>query len=443
MTQEGTWMTTGRNVQGGDLTLADEVARLVQESGGGGAGAVSRRLGGATWQPARTIPDSDPAGTMVLPAPVTRPRRRRRRWYRRKVVLIPALVALLVVGLAAGALLRAGSTIAELQSVSTPPPSVALQDEGGAAEVAIDTTAARAAIEAVQQASGEEEDGESLFGDFKETAGDVGDAAGGAAAAAGLTNPATGTMNILLLGVDARPGAPIDIAVKADAIVVLHLNPETKSCRLLSVPRDTRTELPGYGQSKVNHALVVGGIPYQRLVVEKLLGITIDHYALIDMPGFKDLVDAVGGITVTIPEAGTSRSGIEFKAGTQTLDGTAALTYAQDRYIGAAGDDIGRIKRQWTVMRGLVAAANARDAVREINRLLPAVENHIRTDLSATELAAIAQTFGGSCTEQTMGTGVLAGREMRLLDPMLKQSVYYNVVDEPVIRQRVAELLGN
>ena len=53
------------------------------------------------------------------------------------------------------------------------------------------------------------------------------------------------------------PAAP---RYRADAIVVLHLNPQTKSCRILSVPRDTRTELPGYGQSKINHALLVGGI---------------------------------------------------------------------------------------------------------------------------------------------------------------------------------------
>jgi hypothetical protein len=56
-------------------------------------------------------------------------------------------------------------------------------------------------------------------------------------------------------------------------------------------------------------------------------------------------------------------------------------------------------------------------------------------------MVAIAKTFGGACTEQTMGTGVLNGSRVRLTDPMLKQSVYYNVVDAPLIRRRVEELL--
>lgn len=437
-------MTPGLNVQAGDVTLADEVDRMARASTANGAatGGNSRRLSGAAWQPALPIPEGDSAGIAVLPVAVRHPRRRRRRWYWRKLVLIPAILALLIGGVTAAALLRAGSTIAELQAVSTPPPSVALQDEAGAPEVQVDTAAAAAAVQEARAARGEQQqdEGGSLFGDFKDKAGDVGDVAGGAAAAAGLTNPETGTINVLVMGVDTRPGAPIDIAVKADAILVLHLNPATKSCRILSIPRDTRTELPGYGQSKVNHALLVGGIPYQRLVVEKLLGITMDHYALIDMAGFEELVDAVGGVTVNVTEDITVAGGIELKAGAQHLDGAAALGYARNR-TGPEGD-IGRIKRQWAVMRGLVSGANGRDLVRDVNQLLPAAEGHIRTDLTATEMVAIARTFGNSCTDRTMGTGVLAGSQVRLQDPMLKQTVYYNVVDEPVIRQRVAELLA-
>lgn len=436
-------MRSGLNAQTADVALADEVDRMRHgTTAGDSAVAGSRRLSGSAWQPSLPIPEVAPAGTAVLPIAVRRPRRRRRRWYRRKLVLVPAILALLIAGVTSAVLLRAGSTIAELQQVSTPPPSVALQDDEGQPEVQVDTAAAAAAVQEARVARGEQQqdDGGSLFGDFKDKAGDVGDAAGGAAAAAGLTNPETGTINVLVMGVDARPGAPIDIAVKADAILVLHLNPETKSCRILSIPRDTRTELPGYGQSKINHALLVGGIPYQQLVVEKMLGIPMDHYALLDMAGFEALVDAVGGVTVNVTEDITVAGGIELKEGMQRLDGPAALGYARNR-TGPEGD-VGRIKRQWAVMRGLVSEANGRDLARDVNQLLPAVEHHIRTDLSASEMVAIAKTFGSSCTDQTMGTAVLAGSQVRLQDPMLKQTVYYNVVDEPVIRQRVAELVA-
>ena len=83
---------------------------------------------------------------------------------------------------------------------------------------------------------------------------------------------------------------------------------------MLSIPRDTRTELPGYGQSKVNHALAVGGIPYEITVVENLLGMDLDHYGLIDFAGVTQLVDAVGGITVE-NDARSARAGSTFRSG--------------------------------------------------------------------------------------------------------------------------------
>jgi LCP family protein required for cell wall assembly len=126
---------------------------------------------------------------------------------------------------------------------------------------------------------------------------------------------------------------------------VLRLDPASGSCRALAIPRDTLTELPGYGETKINHALIVGGIPYQMLVVEQLLGIDLDHYALIDFTGFEGLVDAVGGIPVTVPQDITvDSSTIEIKAGPQTFDGDQALAYA--RYRGGADVDVGRVRRQ-------------------------------------------------------------------------------------------------
>ena len=89
----------------------------------------------------------------------------------------------------------------------------------------------------------------------------------------------------LLMGVDARPGEAIDIGVRPDSLSVAAYDSATNSCRLLSIQRDSRVELPGYGMSKINHALAVGGIPYEKLVVEQFLGIPIDHYALIDFTG--------------------------------------------------------------------------------------------------------------------------------------------------------------
>jgi anionic cell wall polymer biosynthesis LytR-Cps2A-Psr (LCP) family protein len=94
-----------------------------------------------------------------------------------------------------------------------------------------------------------------------------------------------GGMTILLMGVDSRDGEAIDIGVRPDSLAVLHIDPENGSCRMLAVPRDSRAELPGYGYSKINHALAVAGIPYEMLVIEEYLGVELNHYALIDFAG--------------------------------------------------------------------------------------------------------------------------------------------------------------
>ncbi len=122
-------------------------------------------------------------------------------------------------------------------------------------------------------------------------ANNVSDLAQGAIEAAGVDQTTLPPMTILLMGVDARPGEAIDIGVRPDALAVLRLDPATGSCRMLAIPRDSRVDLPGYGLTKINHALAVGGIPYQELVVQNFLGITIDKYALIDFGGITELVE--------------------------------------------------------------------------------------------------------------------------------------------------------
>jgi LCP family protein required for cell wall assembly len=366
------------------------------------------------------------------------------------LVLVP--LALLVVAASAGGLAyrRVDSTLSTVRSVSTPPPQLAISPDpddilaaggdpaaGTAPTVLVDTGPAVAALAAAGAAEG---GGGEWFGGVRGAASNFADLTRGAAVAAGVNDEAAPALTILVMGVDARPDEPIDVGVRPDVLMVVRLDPVAKECRLLSIPRDTRTELPGYGESKVNHALMVGGIPYQLLVVENLLGIEIDRYALMDYVGFKDAVDHFGGITVNVPKE-VEFTGIVIPAGRQELDGDEALAYA--RYRDKATDgDAGRIRRQWAILRGIGEAVGGRDLVAEVNALLPAVEDHIRTDLTATEMAAIADGYGGHCTAETVEPAMLDGTRIRFIDPILDQNVYYNVVDEGRIDERVAELMG-
>jgi LCP family protein required for cell wall assembly len=248
------------------------------------------------------------------------------------------------------------------------------------------------------------------------------------------------SLTILVMGVDARPGAPIDFGVRADALHLLHLDPANQTCRLLSLPRDTRVELPGYGSTKINHALMVGGVPLQRQVVEDFLGLTIDRHALIDFDGFRQVVDAIGGVPLTVPEAIERNDRVLIKAGRQTLNSADALTYA--RFREEPSGDIGRIHRQWDLIRGLLTLGNQDDLTADVDQLLQALAGHIRTDLTAAEMVELMRIFRGVCTADSLGTDVLEGNRLRMHDPILRQSVYFNVVGTGEIETSVTQLLG-
>ena len=250
---------------------------------------------------------------------------------------------------------------------------------------------------------------------------------------------ADGALTIVLMGVDAREGEAIDGEVRPDSLMVVHLNPGADSCRVLAIPRDTRTELPGYGQSKIAHALALGGIAYQEQVVSNLIGLPIDHYVLIDFNGFEDLVDAVGGIEVDVPVAFTAIDTTSFAAGMQAMNGKQALSYARHR--GGADGDFGRIQRQQQIIRALIREGSELEVLASLNELLPAVGENLRTDLAIGEMAEIASTYRSICTEDAVSMIRLEGEVAVLDDPLLGMPLSYVIVDEAEVRRKVAMLL--
>lgn len=416
-------------------------------------GEKRRRIGGQSWAPATTqaiaAERTGEEAAIGATAPSRRAsasrrrRRRRRAWYRRPIFVAPISLAVILIAVASYATYRAQSTVSTLHEVSTPPPSIidnTFDDDPVYAGVSVDTAPA---IAAMASATVQDSGGGGLFGSVRDAASDVSDLANGAAIASGVQDVSSEEMTILLMGVDARPGAPIDIGVRPDSIMLLHINPASHSCRMLSVPRDTLVTLPGYGETKVNHALMVGGIPYQEMVLEQFLGITIDRYALVDFAGFEQLVNAVGGVQLTVPQEITNKDGsVLFQAGPQEMTGEQALQYA--RYRGGADVDVGRIRRQQQIIRALAKTASSRDLVRDVNSLLPAVESHIRTNLSTPELLSFADQYSSLCDPSSIALDTLQGTfsQSATLDPMFHELLFYNVVDEAVVKEKVAALLG-
>ncbi len=157
-------------------------------------------------------------------------------------------------------------------------------------------------------------------------------------------------VNILFLGVDS-----VDHSSRSDTIIVVGISPD-KKVALLSIPRDTRVEVPGKGYTKINHAYAYGGISLLKETIEKFMGIKIDYYVKTDYQGFEKVIDKLGGIEINVEKRMyyIDKAGhlyIDLKPGKQVLDGKKAIQYVRFRHDKLG--DIGRIKRQQKFLNAL------------------------------------------------------------------------------------------
>ncbi len=169
-------------------------------------------------------------------------------------------------------------------------------------------------------------------------------------------------LNVLLLGIDTREESPV--TQNTDTIIVLSIEPTERTAAMLSIPRDTLVEIPGIGMDKVNSAYAYAQDPKKgpelaRQTVEKLLGVPIHSYAIIDFTAFRQTIESVGGVLVDVPRPlrdeayPTADFGVErfeFRAGPQFMDGEDALRYARSRHD---SNDFTRARRQQLVLFAL------------------------------------------------------------------------------------------
>jgi len=219
------------------------------------------------------------------------------------------------------------------------------------------------------------------------------------------TGPAGGALNVLVVGTDRRSDVPttgsdaraatwVPGAQRSDALMILHIAADRRSAAIISIPRDTWVNVPGYGMHKINAAFSFAGPSLTIATVEQLTDVHIDHLAVIDWSGFEALIDAVGGITVTVPATVTdSVHDITWAAGEHRLDGAEALAYVSQRH-GLPLGDLDRIQRQQVVLRTVMQDAlhqEMRKDPRMLYGFLDTVSQHLSldSDWSTKDLVAL------------------------------------------------------
>jgi LCP family protein required for cell wall assembly len=219
------------------------------------------------------------------------------------------------------------------------------------------------------------------------------------------TGPAGDALNVLVVGTDRRSDVPttgtdaraaswVPGAQRSDALMILHIAADRRSAAIISIPRDTWVTVPGYGMHKINAAFSFAGPSLTIATVELLTDVRIDHLAVIDWSGFEALIDAVGGITVTVPATVTdSVRDITWAAGEHRLNGEQALDYVSQRH-GLPLGDLDRIQRQQVVLRTVMQDTlhqEMRKDPRMLYDFLDTVSQHLSLDSgwSTKELVAL------------------------------------------------------
>lgn len=197
-------------------------------------------------------------------------------------------------------------------------------------------------------------------------------------------------MTILLIGTDARPG---DTNGNTDALIMAQIDEKKKRIALMSIPRDTQVAFPDGKYHKINQALQEGG-PYLAIhLVENLLGIPIQKYALTRFDGLIEMIDSLGGIKLDVPEQMYYNTGdkqynlIQLHAGKQTLSGVQALGFVRFRHD--ALGDIGRTSRQQLFLTALTHQLLEPSVIPKLPQLAEQMWHSIDTDLSLMDIGSL------------------------------------------------------
>lgn len=242
-------------------------------------------------------------------------------------------------------------------------------------------------------------------------------------------------MNILVIGSDSRANAREQAAHTAatgesqdhrsDALMLVQVPADRHALYVISIMRDLWVDIPGYGASKINAGLEVGGIDLTTRTVESLLDVHVDHTLMLDFNGFRSLTDGLGGIDVNvpIPFQATFDTHHVFSAGVNHLDGQAALEFSRERYAFVDGD-FQRVQDQRIMLRAILARLTGGGALNDVTAVRSIVDfaaccltvdkgfDPIQAAILAYSLRNLDVNAIGTMTLPTAGVGMVAGQSV-------------------------------
>ncbi|MDO1604974.1 LCP family protein [Lactobacillus sp. YT155] len=216
--------------------------------------------------------------------------------------------------------------------------------------------------------------------------------------------------SILLIGADTGGMGRTDQG-NSDTLILATVNPKKKETKLISIPRDTLTEikiptkfasegsasLNGYTIQKVNSAYSMGGLSLAIKTVERQLNVPVDYYMMVNFSSLTKIVNGIGGITVDVPFTFTSRAtgGQYFKKGKMFLTGDKALAYARMRHEDPEGD-YGRQKRQRQVIEAIIQKLLSANTLTKYQKVLNSISGSMKTDLTFDDMTTLASSYRGA-----------------------------------------------
>ena len=252
------------------------------------------------------------------------------------------------------------------------------------------------------------------------------------------------SFSVLLLGIDnGAYGRETEVG-RSDTMLLVTVNPKQKKTTMISIPRDTYSEIIGQGIfDKLNHAYAYGKEKYSINSVQNMLNVPIDYYVTVDMNGLMGLVDAVEGLEIS-PSLTFTYEGESFTQGvTRHVNGESALRYARMRYDDPEGDT-GRQKRQQYVIQKLVEKLLSLGSVTKYEEILKTLEKSVKTNFTVEKLFQIAQMHKEALqhfeSDTINGDGAMIGGVYYFVIPEAEKIRISNVIRQSLDLNSITEL---